>query len=56
MAALSCADAADELTHVRLPGTAGVTMLEVAADLLVAGEEIASAAGHRQWPMLEGEW
>jgi len=50
IAALSCADAAHELTHQRFPGSAGSTMVELAASLLTDGEAIAAAANYRSWP------
>ncbi|MGH7750679.1 MAG: hypothetical protein ACREQ5_38800, partial [Candidatus Dormibacteria bacterium] len=55
-AALHCAEAAYELTHARLTGSAGSTMLDLAADLLVTGEELARAARHRRWPSLGRDW
>lgn len=55
--ALGCADAAYELNDAHLPGTAGVTMLGVAASLLTDGDEVATAASYASWPGLEdGSW
>ncbi len=51
-AALQCADAAHELEDARFPGTAGSTMLDLAASLLSDGDEVATAAGYRLWPEL----
>ena len=56
-AALGCADAAYELTDAQLPGTAGTTMLGIAASLLTDGDEVATAASYASWPGLEdGGW
>jgi hypothetical protein len=49
-AALACADAAHELTDERFPGTAGGTMLGLAASLLTDGDQIATVAGYESWP------
>lgn len=51
-AALQCADAAHELQDGQFPGTAGSTMLDLAASLLSDGDEVATAAGYRRWPEL----
>lgn len=56
LAALTCADAAHELTDPRLPGTAGSTMLGLAASLLTDGDEIATAASYASWPELGDDW
>lgn len=55
-AALHCADAAHELTDARFPGTAATTMIGLAASLLTDGEQIATAAGYRSWPVLGEDW
>ena len=55
-AALHCADAAHELTDARFPGTAATTMIGLAASLLTDGDQIATAAGYRSWPVLGEDW
>lgn len=48
-AALDLAAAAHQLNDSRWPGQAAVTATSLAADLLTAGDEIASAAGYLDW-------
>ncbi len=55
-ASLACADAAHELADQRMPGTAGSTMLGLAASLLTDGDEIATAATYATWPHLGDDW
>jgi len=52
-AALDVADAAHELTQQRFPGQASITMTYLAAQLISAGDEIATAADHRHWPTID---
>lgn len=52
-AALDVAVVAYELTYDRFPGQAAMTAVYLAAQLLIAGEEIATAVDYRQWPALD---
>ena len=53
-AALQCADTAHELEDGQFPGTAGSTMVDLAASLLSDGDQIATAAGYSAWPGVGG--
>ena len=56
-AALTCADASHELGHPSFPGTAGSTMLGLAASLLTDGDEVATAGDYGSWPGLgDDDW
>lgn len=52
-AALDVAVAAYELTYDRFPGQAAMTAVHLVAQLLIAGEEIATAIDYRGWPPLD---
>lgn len=52
-AALDLAAAAHQLSDSRWPGQAAVTAASLAADLLTAGGEIASAAGYLDWAEID---
>ncbi len=52
-AALDVAVAAYELTYDRFPGQAAMTAVYLPAQLLIAGDEIATAIDYRSWPALD---
>jgi hypothetical protein len=54
-AALDVADAAHELTQDPFPGQAAMTTTYLAAQLISAGGEIATAADCRTWAALDDE-
>ena len=54
-AALDVADAAYELAHGPFPGQAAITATYLAAQLLAAAEEIASATDYHHWPAVDDE-